>query len=123
MLVRHSLLLRKRPAVIVLSAANVRPGKELTLFYHIPENDKTVLAQYYGVPLLSLRGATYHHTQVQLTLLACRCAIAKGNCRACASFMFAPRLCNSGCTGMQLRTVETLLDIIALMFNRVNLNL
>ena len=64
MLVRRSLLLPKRPAVVVLSAATIRfNAADLTLFYHIPENDKLVLAQYYGVPLLSLRGASYHHAQ------------------------------------------------------------
>ena len=64
MLVRHALLQPKRPAVIILSAATIRfDSPDLTLFYHIPENDKLVLAQYYGVPFLSLRGAAYHHWQ------------------------------------------------------------
>jgi hypothetical protein len=63
MLLRTSLLLPQRPAVVILSAATIQPTPDLTLFYHIAENDKVVLAQYYGVPLISLRGATYHHTQ------------------------------------------------------------
>jgi hypothetical protein len=62
-LIRYSLLLPKRPAVILLSAATITPGPKLTLFHHIPENDKLVLGQYYGVPMLSVRGASYHHAQ------------------------------------------------------------
>jgi hypothetical protein len=62
-LIRYSLLLPKNPAVILLSAATITPGPNLTLFHHIPENDKLILGQYYGVPMLSVRGASYHHAQ------------------------------------------------------------
>lgn len=63
-LLRRSLLLPNRPGVILLSAATINfDDSELTLFHRIPENDKLVLGQFYGVPLISLRGATYHHAQ------------------------------------------------------------
>lgn len=62
-LIRYTLLLPKRPAVILLSAASLTPGPTLTRFHHVPENDKLILGQYYGVPLLSVRGAAYHHAQ------------------------------------------------------------
>lgn len=81
-------------------------GLDRGLFYHAPEQDLTLLAQYYDLPSLSLRAATWHLQNAGIHRFRVRCVAgepAPGRCQAhVLQYQRRARAPNAPCRANQL---------------------
>jgi hypothetical protein len=63
--VRQYLLQAHRPAVVLIESLNLKSPDMDNLFYRSAENNHMVLAQYYDLPLISLRALAFKYAQEQ----------------------------------------------------------